>query len=111
VDNPTKRWTGFVHRQEREVLSRREKHGLSLSFAHAELVTLMREIQAFGVAARKDRHATTQITTMLPTHALVQGSKRARAHASGDGSGPIGLTMFQRQARRPRLLGAFGVAL
>jgi hypothetical protein len=74
LDHPTKRWTGFVHRQEREVLSRREKHGLALSFTHVELVTLMREIQAFGVAARKGRHATTHITTMSPTHAMVQGS-------------------------------------
>jgi hypothetical protein len=71
VDHPTKRWTGFVFRQEREVMQRRAQHGLALTFTQAELLTLMQEIQAFGEAAQLAQHATTHLHTITPTHAAL----------------------------------------
>ena len=69
ADHPTRRWTGFIFRHEREVLRRREKDGLALEFTNAELVALMREIQLFGETAQRARHATNNMLTLVPTHA------------------------------------------
>jgi len=74
VDLPTKRWTGFVSRQERELLLRRARDGLSLKYTGVELMALMREIQVFGVSAQRSKHAITNMLTMSPTHGLCMAS-------------------------------------
>jgi hypothetical protein len=61
-DLSTKRWTGFVTRQEREVAKRRTASGNALHFSKDELQALVREIRLFGtLSARNDmrRHMLT----------------------------------------------------
>ncbi len=58
-DLPTKRRTGFVTRQEREVAKRRTASDNALLFTKDELQALVREIRLFRSAVRKERHAAS----------------------------------------------------
>ncbi len=80
-DLPTKRWTGFVTRQNREVAKRRTASGNALIFTEAELQALVREIKVFGGAVRKERHAASHIPSHPCSGARCDDGGPFHAHA------------------------------